>query len=210
LDTFSIVFICTGNRFRSPLAEAFVGRLTRGLPVTTQSFGTLDLGDAPALPEAIEVARSCDIDLSGHRARYVSDADLAAMDLVLGFDEFHVRQAVVDAGAPREESFTIKQLARLLSAVTPAAGGDVVERARSAVQQADGLRLSEAPAGASDSMQDPLGAPSKVYRDTAVEIRELSLQLAEILFGVSDSSGLPPVPSSSRRRSRLHRVLRRG
>jgi protein-tyrosine-phosphatase len=62
METFSIAFVCTGNRFRSPLAEAFVRRLTLGLPVETVSFVTLELEQAPPLDEALEIALWCGID----------------------------------------------------------------------------------------------------------------------------------------------------
>jgi hypothetical protein len=40
--SFEVVFVCTGNRFRSPLAAALFGRATAGLPVSVSSRGTLD------------------------------------------------------------------------------------------------------------------------------------------------------------------------
>ena len=66
MDSFSIVFVCTGNRFRSPLAEAFVRRLTLGLSVDSESFGVLDLEESPALPEAIALAGWWGLDVSQH------------------------------------------------------------------------------------------------------------------------------------------------
>ena len=81
MDTFSIAFVCTGNRFRSPLAEAFVRRLTLGFPVSTESYGTLQLEDAPPLPEAVDIALSCGVSLSEHRTRYLNNASLQNVDL---------------------------------------------------------------------------------------------------------------------------------
>src|SRR4029078_323333 len=95
--TFSIVFVCTGNRFRSPLADAFVRRLTLGMPASTESFGTLESDDAPALPEALELATAYGVALSSHRTRHITDLSLREVDLVLGFEEAHVLRAVVDA-----------------------------------------------------------------------------------------------------------------
>lgn len=203
MDTFSIVFICTGNRFRSPLAEAFLRRLTEGMPVTVQSFGSLRLEDAPPMPEAIEIARSCGIDLTGHRVRYVSDASLSHADLVLGFEDSHVRQAVVEADASRDRSFTIRHFARLLEAVEHVPRRNVVVSARSVVEQA-ALLVARDPSGQSqDAMSDPFGTPVSLQLKTAAEIRELSLMLASGLFGVSDMSSLRPVPPSLSRRRRL-------
>jgi protein-tyrosine-phosphatase len=195
LDTFSIAFVCTGNRFRSPLAEAFVHRLTLGLPVSTESYGTLRVEDAPPLPEAIEIALWCGMSLSEHRSRHVNNASLQDLDLLLGFEPAHIRQAVVDAKAPRERSFTLGDFVALLPPHgPPPAEGDVVGRARSLVAAA-GQRFADSTGLRSKAMRDPFGGPWKVYRQTAVEIRALTIALAEKLFGVADDQGLPPIPT---------------
>ena len=53
-DEFDVVVICSGNRFRSPIAEAILRREIEGLPVRVRSFGTMDLPSGHALSEAIE------------------------------------------------------------------------------------------------------------------------------------------------------------
>lgn len=204
MDTFSLAFVCTGNRFRSVLGEAFMHRLTLGLPVTTESYGTLELDSAPALPEAVELARSYGLDVTQHRARCVTDAALADVDLLLGFDSSHVREAVVRAHAPRDRSFTMRELARLLDDVTLPEEGDVAARARRAVELASALREDEPPRLV-DEMADPLGSPWKVFGETAAEIRELSLRLATALFGVTDARSLPALPAKPPRRARIWR-----
>jgi protein-tyrosine phosphatase len=194
VDTFSITFVCTGNRFRSPLAEAFVHRLTLELPVTTDSYGTLSQENAPPLPEAVEIARSCGISLSDHRTRYLNNASLEDVDLLLGFEPAHIRQAVVDAEAPRGRSFTMLDFVPLLPAAGLAAPEEeVVKRARALVAAA-GERLAESQKPNMSAMRDPFGGPWKVYRQTASEIRDLSVTLVERLFGVADAHSLPPVP----------------
>src|SRR5262249_42869510 len=162
-----IAFICTGNRFRSVLAEAFVRQLTIGLPVTTESFGTLDLGRASPLPEAVELARTCGLDVSDHVSRCVSTASLASGDLVVGFEAAHVRQAVVEAGAERDRAFTMRELVALLEdgTVSPRRD-DVAARARAAVSAAAHLRTANGTGTrVGDETPDPLGAPARVYRE---------------------------------------------
>jgi protein-tyrosine-phosphatase len=206
LDTFALAFICTGNRVRSPLAQALVRRLTTGLPVKTESFGTLDLGEVPALPEALELGRSCGVDLSAHHARFVRSTSLAHLDLVLGFEEQHVREAVVHADAPRSKTFTVRHFSRLLASLSPVTDLDPVTRARIKVAQADAQR-DELQASFADEMRDPLGGSWKLYHDTGVEIREHSLALVAALFGIDNPDVLLPVPAK-RPQSRLRRCLR--
>ena len=193
MDVFSIAFVCTGNRFRSPLAEAFVQRLTLGLPVTVESFGTLPLENARPLKEATEIALWCGISLSSHRTRYVNNASLEEVDLLLGFEPAHIQQAVVDARAPRERSFTLGDFVSLLPAEGAAPDDDVVKRAGSLVAAA-GDRLAEFPKPTMSAMRDPFGGSWKLYRQTASDIRDLSVTLVERLFGVTDAHALPPVP----------------
>jgi protein-tyrosine-phosphatase len=207
MDVYSIAFVCTGNRFRSVLAEAFVRRLTSGLPVTTESFGTLDLHGAPPLPEAVNLARGCGLDVTGHVTRCVSDASLASVELVIGFEAAHVRQAVVEAAAARDRAFTMRELVRILEdgAVAPELA-DVVARARETVRSAAARRAAaEIGHRISDDTRDPLGASWSVYRETAVEVRDLSLRLVGGLFGEADPSTLPEVPAKAARRALLWR-----
>jgi low molecular weight protein-tyrosine phosphatase len=204
VDTFSIVFVCTGNRFRSVLAEAFVHRLTLGLPVTTESYGTLELKAAPALPEAVQLARAYGLDVSRHATRCVQGASLDGADLVIGFDSGHVREAVVKAHAQRSRSFTLRELVRLLDGLTIPESETVVKRARRAVELAAAAR-ADAPSRLPDDMADPLGSPWKAYTETAAEIRDLSLGLVEALFSVTDAAGLPPTPLKAFRRPRIWR-----
>ena len=195
MDTFSIAFVCTGNRFRSPLAEAFVHRLTLELPVSVDSYGTLELDNAPPLPEAAEIAFSCGISLADHRTRYLNNASLKNVDLLLGFEAAHIQQAVVDAQAPRKRSFTLRDFVSLLPAAAEPAprDDDVVERARSLVAAA-GVRFAEFSKPTMSATRDPFGGPWKLYRQTASDIRDLSVTLVERLFGAADVHGLPPIP----------------
>lgn len=200
---FSICFVCAGNRFRSPLAQAFLERLTLGLPVQISSAGTLERFGASALPEAREIAMLCGLDRSGHRSRGLSALSLESLDLVIGFEEAHVRRAIVDAGAARENSFTFREFVGLvIEAPTPST--TTVAGARAAVRFADDLRRRD-PAARGDGagVEDPFGRPWKAQREIAVEIRDLSLLLARQIFGAAGSEVLLPIPEKIRRHRRL-------
>jgi protein-tyrosine-phosphatase len=192
---------------RSPLGEAFFRRLTNGLPVKTDSFGTLDLRAGSVLPETLELAHSCFVDVSSHRTRCVRHASLADVVLILGFENQHIREAVVHAQAPRSKVFTLRHFSRLVGRLTPPVEEDVVMRARGLVAQADELRDELRPSVA-DDMPDPIGGTWKVYRETATEIRAHSLALAAALFGVEEADALLPEPLW-RRQPRLRRRAKR-
>jgi protein-tyrosine phosphatase len=178
---FEVVFLCTGNRFRSPMAAAFFARATDGLPVRVRSLGTLDVGPIPVLPEALEESASLGLDLSSHRACRLAGEDLSETDLVVGFERAHVAQAVVEARARRERTFTLPELVGLLAAIAPSPDLDPVERARVALQAAHEAR--PASQAFAPEVADPLGRPRSAQRETATRVQELVTQLAIGLFG---------------------------
>ena len=163
-DVLEVVFVCTGNRFRSPLAAALFSRAVDDETVRVSSAGTHDLGPVPALPEAIEHGRRLGVDLSGHRARYLRTVDLRSADLVIGFEQMHVATAVVDAGALRDRSFTLPELLDLLD---PRG-----ESARQEIARANVNRESERTLQSLE-IADPLGKGSKAFREAADEIHDL-------------------------------------
>lgn len=68
-----ILFVCTGNTCRSPLAAA----LARAAGIDACSAGLAACPGDPATPQAVRAARRHGADLSDHRARTV-DGDLMA------------------------------------------------------------------------------------------------------------------------------------
>ena len=163
----SVAFVCTGNRFRSPIAEALFVRDTEGLPVQTESLGTLDLGPRPAVPEAVALAETMGLDLSGHLARSLTGADLGAFDLVLGFERRHVLASVVDAHAHIEQTFTLPDFVALLETLPgPPLPNDRVERALIRIRQAHAARPSGFRNEPMEELRDPLGLPAAAQRET--------------------------------------------
>jgi protein-tyrosine phosphatase len=178
-----VAFVCTGNRFRSPLAAALLAEETRHLPVAIASLGTLDLGAVPALSEAIEVAQSYGLDLSDHHARSIAEVDLEPYDLVLGFERMHVAGAVVDGAARPERTFTLPEIVELLDGIPgPPLQPEAVERARVRIRQANAARPPDYRTKAVPEIADPLGRTRPAQRATAAELRELVIRLANQLF----------------------------
>jgi protein-tyrosine-phosphatase len=179
-----VAFVCTGNRFRSPLAAALLARERERLPLRIDSLGTLDLGSRPALPEAISIAKGYGLDLSGHRARALASIDLEPFDLVLGFERMHVMASVVEARAAVERTFTLPELVELLRRLPgPPLPTDPVERALVRIRQAHAARPRGFRNGPMPELGDPLGLTLQAQRETAAELAALVSALAGSLFG---------------------------
>ena len=104
-----LLFVCTGNTCRSPLAEAIARRLAheRGLHnVVVSSAGTSAWADAPASDGSLLVALEHGIDLSEHRARQLSPEIVAASDLILTMGPHHLDRAEALGGTRRSHLLT--------------------------------------------------------------------------------------------------------
>ncbi len=99
--TYNILFVCTGNTCRSPLAEAIARRALeqRGWDhVRVESAGTAAYWDAPASRGSLESAAEIGLDLAGHRSQPLTPKLVAESDIILGMTENHVLavQAMAD------------------------------------------------------------------------------------------------------------------
>ncbi len=93
---FRVVFVCTGNICRSPMAEVvfrwFADSVGLGDRVVSASAGTGDwhVGE-PADPRTTDALARRGYDGSRHRARQFTSADFERNDLVIALDRSHER-----------------------------------------------------------------------------------------------------------------------
>ncbi len=79
-----VVFICSGNICRSPMAQYAWTAAARqaGVPTLAVSMGTLGLEGRSASRDTIEVMRQVGIDVSGHRSQAISFGILERADRI--------------------------------------------------------------------------------------------------------------------------------
>jgi len=89
-----ILFVCTGNTCRSPMAVALLREMAPDLNLEIRSAGTAAAAGMPASSTAIEAMREVDIDLTGHRSATLDGYMLEEADLVFCMAERHRRHIV--------------------------------------------------------------------------------------------------------------------
>jgi protein-tyrosine-phosphatase len=142
---FQVVFLCTGNICRSPMAEGVLREtldpsLVSG--VTVLSAGVAASPGMPASEHSVTACAEIGIDIADHRSRSLTRDLLAGTDLLLGMELHHV-YAAERLLPDRAEACDV--LGRY------AVGGD---------------RSAPAP-----GVADPIGGPLEEYRETLQEIR---------------------------------------
>ena len=106
-----LLFVCTANVCRSPMAEAIFNALAeeRGLPWRAESAGVAALVDEDITPNARAALDEVGIYTGEHRARQVGEKMLGGADLVLGMGPRHVSTLRRRFGGLSERVFALPE-----------------------------------------------------------------------------------------------------
>lgn len=154
----NILFVCTGNTCRSPMAEGLLKKIVlshddeEAEQLSISSGGMNAADGAPVNEKAVEALKDYDIDISSYRAKSVDAQTIADADIILTMTEAHKETLLyLFGGAAEEKTYTLLEYI--------GSEGDIV---------------------------DPYGQSEQVYKQCAKKIYNALLSADQLIRGELD------------------------
>ena len=106
----TVLFICTGNVCRSPMAEALFRHATKGrgeFRVVSAGIGAMD-GQPPS-PYSVRAMQELGVDISRQRSRMLTPDLVQSADIILGMTHSHVDTVAVLYPPAAEKTFMLRE-----------------------------------------------------------------------------------------------------
>lgn len=176
-----VLFVCTANMCRSPMAQAFAEQMrTRYLlPVQITSAGLMESGQ-PATKHAVKALARRGMDIQNHRSAVLAEVVGEEPDLIVGMSRGHVQAVAELSEKLLDRTFVLKRLVALAEAEGPRREGESLPEYLAKLKLADaGVRSGFS---SNDEVADPIGRPVRYFNKTADEIEDLVQRMFDNLW----------------------------
>ncbi|MGP0029945.1 MAG: hypothetical protein ACLPVF_05510 [Acidimicrobiales bacterium] len=176
-----ILYVCTGNLYRSPMAQAMtnVRARERGLDVTAESAGIAESG-LPISAKALAALGPMQHEVSDHRSQPILEERFVESDLILGMERLHVREVAVISPPTWERTFTLKEFLRRGEHIGPPGPEQRLGEWLALVGH-DRRRQDLLGSSPDDDVDDPVEMSAAEVRMVAKELRGLIERLLDLL-----------------------------
>lgn len=121
-----LIFVCTGNTCRSPMAETIYRSMETNREIPCISRGMVVLFAEPSNPKAVLVLKNHRLALDGHISQQLSEEDIDENTLVLTMTE-KIKDNIAEKFHITENVYTLKEFAGESGDVTDPYGGTLMD-----------------------------------------------------------------------------------